>query len=170
MTNLELIDKMQLEMHKFESGSPKRIQHFTKVHSFCGQIGRSEGLDETTQLTLELTAVLHDIGIKPSKEKYGYCNGKTQEEMGPPLARELLERYSVPQDIVERICYLIANHHTYDNVVGDDYRILLEADFLVNLLENSTDEEGILSAYETIFRTKRGKELCATMFSIDFSK
>lgn len=167
MTKIELIDSLQEKMQVFESGSPKRIQHFTKVHSFASQIGRREQLDEKTQFTLEVTAVLHDIGIKPSKEKYGYCDGKTQEEMGPPLAKEMLEGLGDPQidkELVERVCYLIANHHTYDNVVGLDYRILLEADFLVNLYENQTPQEGVLSAYEKIFVTESGKSLCRSMF------
>lgn len=166
MEQINLIDQVQHEMREFDQGCPERIQHFTKVHSFAAQIGRAEHLDEETQLILELTAVLHDIGIGPAEEKFGTCNGKMQEEMGPPYARKILEKYKLSSKIVDRVCFLIANHHSYENVLGLDYRILLEADFLVNLYENSVQKDGITAAYEKIFKTDTGKKICATMFDI----
>lgn len=166
MTYTEIIDSVQLDMHKFDSGSPERIQHFTKVHSFATQIGKLEKLDDETQFTLELTAILHDIGIKVAEEKFGHCNGKLQEELGPDLARELLAPYEIKAEILERICYLIANHHTYTNVEGLDYRILIEADFLVNLYENNVDTKGVLSAYKKMFVTDAGRYMCKIMFYI----
>lgn len=165
MNKQETIDKIQDEMHNFDQGSGERIQHFTKVHSFAGQIGRREGLDEETLFILELTAVLHDIGILPSEEKYGFSNGKTQEELGPQYAREILEKYQLEEAIIQRICFIIAHHHTYDQVDGIDYQILLEADFLVNLYENNVGKEGVVSALEKIFVTETGTKLCKTMFS-----
>ena len=59
------------EMVAWERGVPHRIQHFLKVHSFCRYIGMEEGLDEATLRRLELAAVVHDIGIRPSEEKFG---------------------------------------------------------------------------------------------------
>ena len=58
-------------------------------------------------------------------------------------------------------------HHTYENVDGLDYRILLEADALVNLYEGKADKEKILSWYENVFKTETGKQLCKTMFDIE---
>lgn len=167
MTNLEKIDLIQKEMHLFDKGSPERIQHFTKVHSFAAQIGRGEKLDDHTQFILELTTLVHDIGIRPATEKHGYCNGKLQEEIGPSYAREILEKIHISLEDIDRICYLVANHHTYDKVDGLDYRILLEADFLVNLYENASPQEAVLSALDHIFQTKTGITLCKTMFAID---
>lgn len=161
---IKLIDMIHKEMQEFDKGSPERIQHFTKVHSFAAQIGRSEGLDAQTQFILELTAILHDIGIRPSEEKHGFCNGKMQEEAGPPFAEEILQKYKIPTEIIARVSYIIAHHHSYDQVDGLDYRILLEADFLVNLYENNTPMSGIQSAFQTIFVTETGKNLCTTMF------
>ena len=37
--------------------------------------------------------------------------------------------------VIDRVCYLIAHHHTYTNMDGLDYQILVEADFLVNIYE-----------------------------------
>lgn len=167
MYNLEIIDKVKREMQEIDRGNPERIQHFTKVHSFATQIAREEKIDEKTYFILELTSILHDIGIRYSEEKYGYSTGKTQEEIGPSYAENVLRKFEVEEEIVKRVSYIIGKHHTYDNVDGMDYRILLEADFLVNLYENQVDMKGILSAYKNIFVTKSGKDICKIMF--DFS-
>lgn len=161
---LTTIDRLFFAMLDFDEGSAERIQHFTKVHAFARQIGLCEGLDEATQYTLELTALTHDIGIRPATELHGYCNGKLQEEIGPQYGRELLEQLGVEGEIVERVCYLIAHHHTYTHVDGLDYRILLEADFLVNLHENNATPTAIETAYHQIFTTKTGRTMCRTMF------
>ena len=68
------------------------------------------------------------------------------------------------EDDISRICYLIAHHHTYTDIDGTDYRILVEADFLVNLYEDNAGEDAIKSAYDRIFRTDAGKGLCRLMF------
>lgn len=162
----KIIELVRKEMQIFDKGSAGRIQHFTKVHSFASQIGKLEKLDDKTQFILEITAILHDIGIRPAEEKYGYCNGKLQEEIGPCYAREMLEKFEVDSGIIDRVCYLIAHHHTYDEVDGLDYQILLEADFLVNLHENNATKESVKSTFENIFKTKAGKELCSIMFDL----
>ena len=51
---------------------------------------------------------------------------------------------------IDRICYLIAHHHTYYNVDGLDYRILLEEDthtdmfFLCWLRQQSQSTQTVL--------------------------
>lgn len=50
-------------------------------------------------------------------------------------------------DVSERVQYLIAHHHTYNNIDGIDYQILIEADFLVNILEEGLSKEAALNAY-----------------------
>lgn len=160
-------EEVILKMIEFEKGCPKRIQHFLKVYEFAHIIASAENMSEKERELLEIAAIVHDIGIRPSKEKYGYCNGKTQETEGPFYARELFSDFEeLTEEFVERICYLIAHHHTYNNVDGLDYRILIEADFLVNAYEDELDEEAILSARKRIFRTKAGTELLNTMFDI----
>lgn len=154
-------------MIEYYEGDPKRIQHFIKVHSFAAMIGQKENLDETTQFILEATAYTHDIGIKPAEEKYGRCDGKLQEQEGPIVAQKMLSEVGIENYMIERICYLIGNHHTYDHVEGMDYQILIEADFLVNMLEDDMSERSIRKAYEQIFKTESGKKLCRVMFGLE---
>ena len=154
-------------MIEYYEGDPKRIQHFIKVHSFAAMIGQKENLDETTPFILEAAAYTHDIGIKPAEEKYGRCDGKLQEQEGPIVAQKMLSEVGIENYMIERICYLIGNHHTYDHVEGMDYQILIEADFLVNMLEDDMSERSIRKAYERIFKTESGKKLCRVMFGLE---
>ena len=52
-------------------------------------------------------------------------------------------------NVIERVCYLIAHHHTYDKIDGKDYQILVEADFLVNLYEDNLPEKAVRTAFDT---------------------
>lgn len=158
------LDDLFMKMIAYYEGDPKRIQHFTKVHSFARLIGIGENLDDGTLFTLEAAAYTHDIGIKVAEEKYGRCDGKLQEQEGPIVAQKMLSELGFENYIIERICYLIGNHHTYDNMDGMDYQILVESDFLVNLYEDEASERTIENAYSTIFRTKTGKEIFQKMF------
>lgn len=148
----------------YDAGDPMRIHHFLKVHAFAAEIGRSERLDERTQFILEAAALTHDIGIHLAEETYGDCSGKYQELTGPSEAETLLKSLGFAGDIIQRVCYLIGHHHTYDMVDGPDYQILLEADFLVNLYEDSISPEGQQQIYEQIFQTETGKRLCRLLY------
>ena len=160
-------EKMIQKMVEFDGGDPKRIQHFLKVYQFAHVIGVEEGISEELQKILDLAAILHDIGIRPSEEKYGRCDGKLQEQEGPVYAMQLLKEFSeVTEEERDRICYLIGHHHTYQNVEGMDYQILLEADFLVNAYEDELPREAILTFKQKVFRTETGKRLLDTMFGL----
>ena len=159
-------DKLILEMIEYDKGNPWMIQHFIKVHEFSRILGVMEGLDEKTLETLEVSAIVHDIGIKAAKEKYGQSNGKLQEKEGPPFAERMLEKIGYDNELIERVSYLVAHHHTYNDIDGLDYQILVEADFLVNLYEEESSIESIKSTYEKIFRTQSGKEMCRQMFGL----
>lgn len=165
-----MIQKLTEKMIEYYSGDPKRIQHFIKVHSFARYIGLRENLPEHEQFLLECAALVHDIGIKPAESQYGECGGKLQERLGPPEAEKMLAELGfIPQDI-ERICYMIAHHHTYDNIDGIDLQILVEADFIVNLYEDGASIDAVDSAYEKIFRTNAGSKLLRTVFGLTWNR
>lgn len=155
----KIIDALTLRIISYDKGDPMRIQHLLKVHRFAQLIGRAEGLDAHTLFVLESTAVLHDIGIHPAEAKYGSSNGKYQEQEGPAPARAILEDMHYDEADIERICWLIAHHHTYKNIDAPDYQILVEADFLVNLYEDHISQHGIEAARKNIFKTKTGLQL-----------
>ena len=170
-----MLEKLFLEMISYYSGDPKRIHHFTKVHSYAKLIGEREQLSPEELYILEAAAYTHDIGIKPAEEKYGSSAGKLQEQEGPAVAREMLMRLGFAENVIERVCYLIGHHHTYTGIEGRDYQILVEADFLVNLYEDGRpdgnggfmpDKAAVEAAYQRIFATETGKWICRNMFAL----
>lgn len=161
MTNLyTLISKMM----EYEDGCVERINHFLKVFAFAQTIAAGEGLDRATQDILEAAAVTHDIGIRVCFEKYGHCDGKEQELEGPPIAEAMLPACGYTPEQCARICYLISRHHTYTEIDGADYQILVEADFLVNIFENGLSAEAAKKIRDNIFKTKTGKKLLTDLY------
>ena len=164
--NINMLNKLHMAMIELYKGDSRRIQHFCKVHSYARLIAQMENVDYKTLFIIETAALTHDIGIHTCEEKYGECGGRLQETEGSALAKELLERVGFETDISERVQYLIAHHHTYSNIDGIDYQILVEADFLVNMYEDGVSKDAVLKAYNNIFKTKYGKYICKDMFLI----
>lgn len=150
-------------MCAWEKGVPERIHHFIKVHGFARQIALHEGLDAQTRFILEAAALTHDIGIRPAIEQTGACPGPLQERLGPPEGRKMLADLGFAQDVIDRVCFLIGRHHTTEGVEGPDWRILLEADFLVNMVENRMSPEAVRRARDGFFRTEEGLHLLACL-------
>ena len=160
LSNEELI----MAMCCYEAGCSERVQHFLKVYAFCQVIGRQEGIPAPVQQILETAAIVHDIGIRPSLKKYGSSAGAYQQIEGPAEAEKMLEELHYPAQMIERVSYLVGHHHTYQDIQGLDYQILVEADFLVNMFEEHMDVEQIRGVREKIFRTRTGKDLLDQMF------
>jgi len=160
----EILDRLCMEMIDHDRRDPKRIQHFMKVHAFAALIARREELDEHLTFIIEAASYMHDIGIHKAEALYGRCTGALQEELGPGEAEPILRRLGFDVEDIERICYLIGHHHTYTNIQGMDYRILIEADFLVNMYEESYKSNAVQNVYEKIFVTETGRKICRELF------
>lgn len=170
MNYQKIVDELTMKMFAFDAGDPMRIQHLMKVHRFAQMIARAEGLDNHARFVLECAAVVHDIGIHPAEQKYGSSNGKLQEQEGPAAARPLLTELGLEAGDIDRICYLVGHHHTYEGIDGADYQILVEADFLVNLYEDGIGPEAIRHAREKIFRTAAGIRLCDLLYGSHYQR
>lgn len=154
---MSIIGKVTEAMIQYYAGDAKRINHFLKVFGFAKAIGEIEGLEDDEQEILEIASLTHDIGIKNSELKYNSSAGNYQQIEGPPEAEKLLSELNVDSAIIQRVCWLIAHHHTYTDIQGNDYQILVEADFLVNAFEDEMTESTIKNISEKIFKTNTGK-------------
>lgn len=163
---MTVISTLIREMIKFEGNDPHKINHFLKVYGFAKTIGEIEGINEETHYILEIASVLHDIGIKISLKKYNTSAGPYQEKEGAIKAREVMKSHGIDEKIIDRVCYIIGHHHTYTDIDGMDYQILIEADFLVNIYEGNMDKDKIISVRDNIFKTKTGIEILETMFGL----
>lgn len=158
-----MVNKVLNEMIAYFGDDVKRISHSLKVHGFACAIGSSQGLTEPALQTLEIAALLHDIGIPEAERKYGSSLGKYQETEGPPVARALMERIGVPDVIVDRVCFLVGNHHTYSRIDHVDFQILVEADFLVNIVEDEMHSSA-KSIGDKYFKTSSGIRMLNAFF------
>lgn len=167
MNTRKILAALLQAMVEYDRGDARRIQHLVKVHDFAQMIAIAEGMDEDERFVLEAAAILHDVGIHAAEAKYGNCNGKHQEELGPDEARKVLaevEGFTTEQ--IERICWLIAHHHTYTDVTAMDHRILLEADFLVNSFEDALSREGIVAFRKHVFRSASAIRMLNNMWNL----
>jgi len=160
-----MVGQVLLAMIAYYRGDARRINHFLKVYGFARAIGAGEKLCPETQEILLIAALTHDIGIKNSESKYGSSSGAYQQTEGPPEAEKLLRSLGVEEAVIERVCWLIAHHHTYKDIEGQDYQILVEADFLVNAFEDDLGAEAIGAFERSVFKTQTGIALLQTVYA-----
>lgn len=141
----------------------KRIDHTLKVLSYAEQIHREEGGD---LMIIKSAAILHDIGIHQAEKKYGSATGKYQEIEGPGIAAEILKKYGIDQESIDKVCLIIANHHSAKDVRINDtieFKIIWDADWLVNIADEFTDAKAKAIA-KKVFKTKKGQQLGASKY------
>lgn len=143
--------------------SAERVGHFLKVYGYALTIGNSEDLDAGALETLEAAAIVHDVGIRPSLEKYGSDAGPYQEKEGPEPAKAMAEACGFSKPQAERIAWLVGHHHTYTGVEKLDHQILLEADLLVNLEEHNVTRQE--SDADHVFKTQLGRKIYSELFT-----
>lgn len=151
-------------MIEYFGSDVRRINHFLKVFAFAKAIGEGENLNHEELKLLETTAVVHDIGIKVSEQKYKSSSGKYQELEGPAEAEKLLKHIGYDEKFIDDVKYLVAHHHTYNCIDSLPYQILVEADFIVNFFEDNSSIESIKNVYNKIFKTQKGKAIVQKMY------
>ncbi|PWR71984.1 HD domain-containing protein [Methanospirillum lacunae] len=159
-----MITSIMADMVRYFDGDVRRINHALKVHSFAQIIASESEIEDSKKILINIAAILHDIGIKEAERKYNSSSGKHQEIEGPPIARQILSPYHLDPDHIERICFLIGNHHTYRAIDDIDFQILVEADFLVNFFEDSMSNESVWKIKENYFKTQSGTRLLTEMY------
>lgn len=164
MTKEQMLSALTGRMMEYYSCDPERIHHFLKVYAVAKMIGIGENLSEDAQFILEAAALTHDIGIKLSEIKYGSSAGEYQEIEGPAEAERVLTELGFEQSVIERVCFLIGHHHTYDKINEKDYQILVEADFMVNAFEENMNLKSVMYIKNKIFRTETGKKFFNDMY------
>lgn len=149
------------EMKHVFATVPYGVLHTLNVMENAERIMAREGVPASIVEQTLLAAILHDIGALKALEVHGSMSGKFQEIEGPAIAREILERVGYPEQIVNRVCYIVGHHHTEQAIDGEDFQILWEADAIENLRvmiprEGMTDHAKALVGS---IRTKSGKTL-----------
>jgi HD superfamily phosphodiesterase len=128
----DFLQQVRQAMESYFGVDARRIAHALQVTAYADELLAYIDADSTVTLT---AAYLHDIGIPAAERTYGSCAGPYQEELGPPVARELLSGLGAPAELIETVCAMIGKHHTPGGVDSPEFRILWDADALVNLDE-----------------------------------
>ncbi len=156
-------EKLIDEMKKVFGEDQKRIEHALTVLNYAEQIQAAEGGDP---LVVKAAAILHDIGIIQAERKHGSTAAKYQEIEGPIIAREILGKFNLDKADVEHICRIIANHHSAKDIDTIEFRIVWDADWLVNLPMNFTDtsKEKLKEIIDKTFKTCKGRQMAVESF------
>ena len=159
-----MIEKVIETMISYFEKDRKMINHILKVFGFASTIGKLEGLPEEKQLILELASILHDIGIKISREKYNSSDAKYQEKEGPAIVKSMLEPLGFNEEIIERVSFIVGNHHSYEKIDDIDFRIVVESDFLVNLDEGFIPMSDFDLVKKNYFKTESSVKILDSMY------
>jgi HD superfamily phosphodiesterase len=126
-------------MEAYFGDDVKRISHAKGVCAYAEELLKKEGGDPTVVIA---AALLHDIGIQQAERKHGSSAGKYQEIEGPPIARAILEGLGVPSGQAEEICGIIAHHHSPGTLKTTSFKVVYDADLLVNLKDDGPRTAG----------------------------
>lgn len=160
------IAEIMKKMIDFSDSNIHDIDHFIRVWTYAKTIGELESLDAETQYILEVSAITHDIACPLCREKYGSTNGKHQETEGAPMVRDFLRDTGLTDAQIDRVAFLVGHHHTFTDVCGKDYQILLEADYIANASENGYERRSVESFIHKIMQTESGKALAKAVFRV----
>lgn len=160
-----LKDRVAIEMKRYFGTDFRRIGHATKVARYAEQIAKGEKGNLAVILP---AAYLHDIGIKDAERKYQSTAARYQEELGPPIAREILIKLGAREELIEEVCDIVGHHHHPREEETTDFKALYDADLIVNLEENQKEQTSAPGKLEQIidqsFLTDSGRKIAREVF------
>ena len=160
-------EKIVEEMKGVFKEIPFGVEHTLKVLQNAEDIMKGENIENEKEL-ITIVAILHDIGAVEAQKKYGSIDGSYQEKEGPAVARDILQKIGYDKNI-DRICFIIGNHHTPSKIDGIDFQIQWEADLLENLtvMDIHKQQKEIKNCIEQNFKTNTGKSIAYSRFVLE---
>lgn len=151
-------EKLIKELEDYFGSDLKRINHAKQVMNYADQLFCLEGGDGHIVIP---ASILHDVGIKVAEEKYGSSAGHFQEQEGPEIARIILLRLGFNAKDSEEICQIIRYHHSPGKIHTQNFKIIYDSDWLVNLKDevDLKDKEKVKAIINRVFFTQSAKEI-----------
>jgi len=125
-------DRLAIAMRRYFGADSKRIQHAEDVAAYAEEIAKAEKANMAVVLA---AGFLHDIGIREAERKYNSSAARYQHTEGPPVARQMLEELQAEEDLIDEVCDIIGHHHTPRQEETLNFKVLYDADLIVNLDE-----------------------------------
>ncbi len=126
-------DRIAVAMRKYFGNDARRIQHALDVAEHAEAIGKAQ--DDGDMMVIMAAAYLHDIGIKNAELKYNSSSAKYQHIEGPPVASEILSGLKAPAELINEVCDIIGHHHSPRDEETTNFKVLYDADLIVNMAE-----------------------------------
>ena len=160
-------EKIIKEMKEVFKEIPFGVEHTLKVLQNAEDIMKGENIEEEREI-ITIVAILHDIGAVEAQKKYGSIDGVYQEKEGPAVAQKILQKVGYDKN-VDRICFIIGNHHTPSKIDGIDFQIQWEADLLENLtiMDIHKQQQEIKKCIEQNIKTNTGKRIAYNRFVLE---
>ncbi len=167
-----LKERVAIEMKRYFDNDFKRIGHAGRVARLVKEIGtmiadRDEHQDFNPAVA-GIASYLHDIGIKEAEKKFDSSAPKYQHQEGPPVAREILTELGANEGIIEEVCDIIGHHHSPRPDETINFKVLYDADLIVNLEEKQKEAPSSQEHLEKIvtgsFLTQEGAEVASKTF------
>ena len=160
------LQRVREAMQDYFGADQRRIDHALQVSCYAEELLSYIDADPVTTL---VAAYLHDIGIHEAERKHGSSSGKWQELEGPPIARKILATLDAEEALTEQVAVIVASHHTRDGVDSPEFRVIWDADALVNFAEvlPSKSAEQIESLLQGHMVTEPGFRIARRIFLKD---
>lgn len=151
------------EIENYFEKDKKRINHAKKVMVYAEELLKKEKAD---WLIVIPASILHDVGIKISEKKYRSIAGHYQEKEGPAIAKNILLKTDLSKENIDEICEIIAHHHSPGIINTKNFKVLYDADCLVNLKDeiHFKDKKELRKIIKKIFLTNTGRELAEKLY------
>jgi predicted RNase H-like nuclease (RuvC/YqgF family) len=151
------------ELETYFGEDSKRIGHAKRVLNYAEELLKKESGDWHVIVP---ASILHDVGIKAAEQKFGSAAGHLQEKEGPEIAKKILFRVGLRVQAIAEICDIIAHHHSPGSIDTQNFKVLYDADMLVNIEEtlSGKDEKEKERIIGRAFLTPTGREIAARVY------
>lgn len=152
-------DRLAIAMRKYFGPDTRRIKHAELVARHAEIIGKKEA---GNMGVIMAAAFLHDIGIKEAERKFNSSAPKYQHQEGPPVAKEILTHLQADKKLIDEVCDIIGHHHAPKDEETINFKVLYDADLIVNLadkyMEKPVTRQKLESILEKSFFTLSGRQ------------
>ena len=161
--DLEIKNKLLKALETYFGIDAKRISHAKRVLGFAEELLKHESADASVIIP---ASILHDVGIKVSEEKYGSSAGHYQEKEGPKVAKDIMRNIGIEDAVINEVCQIIACHHSPGKINTRNFKVLYDADWLVNLKDEVgvEDKDKLQRLIPRIFLTETGRAIANKLY------
>ena len=81
------------------------------------------------------------------------------------MVKDFLADSGMSEDQIKRVTFLVGHHHTFTDIDGIDYQILVEADYIANASESGYGHQNVENFLQKIMKTESGKRILKSIFA-----